>query len=74
MKEENKDFKKNIIIGLLIAILIVGIIIAIVSINGKNKELQKKLNVMTNGIEMPEDEPNNENPSSSIQTQESGTN
>ena len=46
MKEENKDFKKNIIIGLLIAILIVGIIIAIVSINGKNKELVLKCQKM----------------------------
>ena len=69
MKEENKDLKKNIIIGLLVAILVAIVIIAIVSINGKNKELQKQVNAMTNGIEMPEDEPNNENPSSSIQTQ-----
>lgn len=64
----NEDKKNKIIIGILLGIIVVGIIIGIVVIAGKDRQLKEQYNSMSEGIEMPKDAPNNENPSSSIQT------
>lgn len=72
MKEEKNDSKKKIIIGAVVALIAIIIVIVAVVVNTSIKNTENKK--LLNEAGLPQDEPYNDNPSSSIEAKEEGKN